>query len=43
MTGFDPGRLWRDGIEGKIKVIEYARTHKIPYFGLVLRHAARGD
>jgi CTP synthase len=29
-----PGGFGETGIEGKIKVIEYARTHKIPYFGL---------
>jgi len=29
-----PGGFGSRGIEGKIKVIEYARTHKIPYFGL---------
>jgi CTP synthase len=29
-----PGGFGETGIEGKIKVIEYARTKKIPYFGL---------
>ena len=29
-----PGGFGATGIEGKIKVIGYARTHKIPYFGL---------
>lgn len=29
-----PGGFGETGIEGKIKVIEYARTHTIPYFGL---------
>lgn len=29
-----PGGFGSRGIEGKIKVIEYCRTHKIPYFGL---------
>jgi len=29
-----PGGFGETGIEGKIKVIEYARTHRIPYFGL---------
>ena len=29
-----PGGFGATGVEGKIKVIEYARTHKIPYFGL---------
>jgi CTP synthase len=29
-----PGGFGQTGIEGKIKAIEYARTHKIPYFGL---------
>lgn len=29
-----PGGFGETGIEGKIKVIEYVRTHKIPYFGL---------
>lgn len=29
-----PGGFGESGIEGKLKVIEYARTHKIPYFGL---------
>lgn len=29
-----PGGFGTRGIEGKIKVIEYARTHNIPYFGL---------
>jgi len=29
-----PGGFGETGIEGKIKVIEYARKHKIPYFGL---------
>jgi len=29
-----PGGFGETGIEGKIKVTEYAREHKIPYFGL---------
>jgi len=29
-----PGGFGESGIEGKIKAIEYAREHKIPYFGL---------
>lgn len=29
-----PGGFGETGIEGKIKTIEYAREHKIPYFGL---------
>jgi len=29
-----PGGFGETGIEGKIKVIEYARKHKVPYFGL---------
>jgi len=29
-----PGGFGERGVEGKIKVIEYAREHKIPYFGL---------
>lgn len=29
-----PGGFGETGIEGKINVIEYARKHKIPYFGL---------
>ena len=29
-----PGGFGETGVEGKIKVIEYARTHKIPYFGI---------
>lgn len=29
-----PGGFGETGIEGKLKVIEYARTHGIPYFGL---------
>ncbi len=29
-----PGGFGQTGIEGKIKVINYCRTHKIPYFGL---------
>ncbi len=29
-----PGGFGETGIEGKIRVIEYARMHKIPYFGL---------
>lgn len=38
LSGFDgilvPGGFGESGIEGKIKAIEYAREHKIPYFGL---------
>ena len=29
-----PGGFGETGIEGKIKAIQYAREHKIPYFGL---------
>ena len=29
-----PGGFGESGVEGKIKVAEYARKHKIPYFGL---------
>ena len=29
-----PGGFGKRGIKGKLRVIEYARTHKIPYFGL---------
>ena len=29
-----PGGFGETGIEGKINVIEYARTHGVPYFGL---------
>lgn len=29
-----PGGFGESGIEGKIHVIEYARTHGVPYFGL---------
>lgn len=29
-----PGGFGKTGIEGKLKVIEYARTHNIPYFGI---------
>lgn len=29
-----PGGFGESGIEGKLKVIQYAREHKIPYFGL---------
>ena len=29
-----PGGFGETGIEGKIKVIEYARKHKVPYLGL---------
>lgn len=29
-----PGGFGGSGIEGKIAVIEYCRTHKIPYFGI---------
>lgn len=29
-----PGGFGKTGIEGKLKVIEYARKNKIPYFGL---------
>jgi len=29
-----PGGFGSRGIEGKLKAIEYVRTHKIPYFGL---------
>ena len=29
-----PGGFGESGIEGKLKVIEYCRTNKVPYFGL---------
>jgi CTP synthase len=29
-----PGGFGKTGIDGKLKVIEYARKHKIPYFGI---------
>ncbi len=29
-----PGGFGESGVEGKIAVIKYARTHKVPYFGL---------
>ncbi len=29
-----PGGFGESGIEGKIKAIQYAREHKVPYFGL---------
>lgn len=31
-----PGGFGERGTEGKIKAIEYARTHKIPFFGICL-------
>jgi CTP synthase len=31
-----PGGFGQRGIEGKINVIEYARTHKVPFLGLCL-------
>lgn len=31
-----PGGFGERGVEGKIKAIEIARTHKIPYFGICL-------
>jgi len=38
LDGYDgvivPGGFGKTGIEGKINVIEYVRTHGIPYFGL---------
>ena len=40
MAGVDgilvPGGLGNRGIEGKIKAIQYAREHKIPFFGICL-------
>ena len=55
LSGFDgvliPGGFGSRGVEGKILAIEYAREHKIPYFGLcygmqlaaieVARHVAK--
>ena len=35
-----PGGFGSRGVEGKIAAIRYCRENKIPYFGLVLRHAA---
>ncbi len=29
-----PGGFGKTGVQGKLKVIEYVRTHKIPYFGI---------
>jgi CTP synthase len=29
-----PGGFGESGIEGKINVVEYARTHQVPYFGI---------
>ena len=29
-----PGGFGKTGVEGKLKVIEYVRTHKIPYYGI---------
>jgi CTP synthase len=31
-----PGGFGHRGVEGKLEAVEYARTHKIPYFGLCL-------
>ncbi len=31
-----PGGFGERGVEGKIKAVEYARTHKIPYLGICL-------
>lgn len=31
-----PGGFGERGVEGKIMAIEYARTHKVPYFGICL-------
>ncbi len=31
-----PGGFGQRGVEGKIKAIQYARTHKIPYFGICI-------
>ncbi len=31
-----PGGFGNRGVEGKIKAIEYARIHKIPYFGICI-------
>lgn len=40
MAGVDgilvPGGFGKRGIEGKIKAIQYAREHKIPFFGICL-------
>ena len=40
MAGVDgilvPGGFGNRGIEGKIKAIQYAREHKIPFFGICL-------
>ena len=40
MTGVDgvlvPGGFGNRGIEGKIKAIQYAREHKLPFFGICL-------
>ncbi len=31
-----PGGFGRRGVEGKIRAVEYARTHKVPYLGICL-------
>ncbi len=31
-----PGGFGHRGIEGKLEAVEYARTHRVPYFGLCL-------
>ena len=31
-----PGGFGKRGVEGKIRAVEYARTHKVPFFGICL-------
>ena len=38
-----PGGFGKRGVEGKIKAIRYARENGVPYLGICLGHAARGD
>ena len=38
-----PGGFGKRGIQGMIYAIEYARTHKVPFFGICLGHAVRDD
>ena len=38
-----PGGFGDRGIEGKIQAIRYAREQKVPFFGICLGHAVRGD
>ena len=38
-----PGGFGKRGIEGMIRAIEFARGHKVPFFGICLGPADRGD